>query len=144
MLASIVLFPLLFGQAKAFAPTSLSKGKQYELNPTNTKVYNAMERLHDPSTNAFGSLEHVYSLAEIDDITHKIEDDEWMAIGSAISESLLETILDVCSDALKRMGWVERMSITNRVAEDVSKTVEVSFPSHLNIYDILNPFSCLP
>jgi len=85
-----------------------------------------MERLHDPSTNAFGPLEHLYSLAEIDEITHKIEDDEWTALGSAIAEAMLEMILDVGSGALKRMGWVERMSITNKVAEDVSKTVTKS------------------
>jgi hypothetical protein len=84
-----------------------------------------MERLHDPSTNAFGPLEHIYSLAEIDEITHKIADDEWTALGSAIAETMLEMILDVGSGALKRMGWVERMSITNKVAEDVSNTVTV-------------------
>ena len=92
-------------------------------------MHNAMERLHDPSTNAFGPVEHIYSLADIDTITHKIEDDEWTALGSSIAESLLETVLDVCSFALRRMSWVDRMDITNQVAVDVSKTVEVSSSS---------------
>lgn len=106
----------------SFAPSSSNPKR---IAPVPTKLYSAMERLHDPSTNAYGPLEHVYSIAEIHHITHKIEDDEWMALGSAIAEKLLETVLDVCSSALKRMGWVERMSVTNKVADDVSKAVKV-------------------
>ena len=82
-----------------------------------------MERLHDPSTNAF-QVEHVYSLRDIDRITQKIADDEWSALGSVIAETMLETILDVGDDALKQRGWVERMSLTNRIAEEVSSVVE--------------------
>jgi hypothetical protein len=114
---------LLFGQAVAFSPCALHRAAKVSVP---TKIFSAMERLHNPSTNAFGPLEHIYSLAEIDDITHKIQDDEWMALGSAIAESMLEMILDVGSGPLKRMGWVEKMSITNRIAENVSKTVKVS------------------
>lgn len=110
-------------EAVAFAP-GLPRLNPVVSSPT--RLHNAMERLHDSTTNSFGPLEHVYSLAEIDSITRKIQDDEWMALGSAVAESLLETILDVCSDALKRMGWVERMNMTNKVADDVSKTVKVS------------------
>lgn len=123
MLTSLFILPILAFEAKAFAP---SFPRSYSITVAPTKLFSAMERLHDPSTNSFGALEHVYSLAEIDRITHKIEDDEWMALGSVVAESLLETILDICSDALRRMGWVERMSITNKIAEDVSKTVEKS------------------
>lgn len=84
-----------------------------------------MERLHDPSTNAYGRVEHVYSLNEIGIITKKISDDEWTALGSVIAETMLETILDVGDDALNRRGWVERTTVTNRIAEEVSSAVEV-------------------
>ena len=50
-----------------------------------------------------------------------------MALGSAIADSLIGTILDICSDALKKMGWVERASVTAKVAEDVSKSIKVSY-----------------
>lgn len=123
MLSSLVVFSVLSAHATAFSP-GLNDHKVH-VRPS-TRVYNAMERLHDPSTNAFGALEHVYSIAEIDGITHKIEDDEWMALGSAIAESMLETILDICSGVLKKMGWVEKMNVVNKVAQDISKTVEVS------------------
>ena len=96
-----------------------------------TRLYHAMERLHNPSSNAFGSLEHIFSLQEIDAITQKIADDEWMALGSVMAETLLETILDVGEDALNQRGWVERMSVTNRIAEEVSSAIEVCFFIHL-------------
>jgi len=83
-----------------------------------------MERLHDPSTNAYGQIEHVYSLREIGIITDKIRDDEWSALGSVIAENIFETILDVGDVALNRRGWVERTSITNAIAEGVASAVE--------------------
>jgi hypothetical protein len=122
MLTSLFVL-LLAVPVMSFAPSS---SHPKPVAPVHTKLYNAMERLHDPSTNAFGPLEHVYSIAEIDHITHKIEDDEWMALGSAVADKLLETVLDVCSKALRRLGWVERMSVTNKVADDVSKAVKKS------------------
>lgn len=122
MIASCLIISILIGQGMSFSPSASLR--KWDI-PTSTKMHSAMERLHDPSTNAFGPLEHIYSLSEIDDITHKIEDDEWTALGSAIAESMLEMILDVGSGALKRMGWVERISITNNIAEEVSKTVTV-------------------
>jgi hypothetical protein len=91
-----------------------------------------MERLHDPSTNAYGRIEHVYSLREIGIITDKIRNDEWSALGSIIAENLLETILDVGDVALNRRGWVERTSITNAIAEGISSAVEVSLVFHLS------------
>ncbi|KAL3796761.1 hypothetical protein HJC23_010908 [Cyclotella cryptica] len=123
MIASCFLISILIGHGMSF---SRSASLQKRNAPASTKMFSAMERLHDPSTNAFGPLENVYSLIEIDEITHKIEDDEWAALGSAIAETMLEMILDVGSGALKRMGWVERMSVTNKVAEDVSQTVTKS------------------
>ena len=96
-----------------------------------------MERLHDPSTNAYGSVEHIYSLHDIETITQKIADDEWTALGSVIAETMYETILDVGDGALRQRGWVERMSLSNRIAEEVSSAVEVgcsiicSSPFHL-------------
>lgn len=83
-----------------------------------------MERLHDPSANAYGKIEHVYSLRDMDIITRKVADDEWTGLGSVIAESIYETILDVGDDALGQRGWVERMSLTERIAEEVSSTVE--------------------
>jgi len=83
-----------------------------------------MERLHDPSTNAFGKVEHVYSLRDIDVITQRIADDEWAALGSVVAESMYETILEVGEEALNRRGWVDRMSLTSRIAENVSDAVE--------------------
>jgi len=86
-----------------------------------------MERLHNPSTNSvFGSLEHIFSLKEIDTITQKIADDEWTALGSVMAESMLEMILEVGENALNQRGWVERMSVINRIAEEVSSAVEKS------------------
>ncbi|KAL3763552.1 hypothetical protein ACHAW5_008095 [Stephanodiscus triporus] len=37
---------------------------------------------------------------------------------------MLETILDVGDDALNRRGWVERTTVTNRIAEEVSSVTE--------------------
>lgn len=93
---------------------------------TTTTKLNAMERLHrDPSTlNTYGSIEHVYSLQDIDTITQHITDDEWTALGSVIAETMLEMILDVGEDGLMERGWVERTVLANRIAEDVSSVVE--------------------
>ena len=85
-----------------------------------------MERLHDTSTNAFGQIEHVYSFSDIDYVTRKIAEDEWMALGTAIAEAMYEMILDVGDEALHEMGFVERMSVTDKIAEDVTSAVEVS------------------
>lgn len=91
-----------------------------------TALLSAMERLHDTSTNAFGPIEHIYSLNDIDYVTRKIAEDEWMALGTAIAEAMYEMILDVGDEALHEMGFVERMSVTNKIAEDVTSAVEVS------------------
>mmetsp|Transcript_17977 Transcript_17977/g.27374 ORF Transcript_17977/g.27374 Transcript_17977/m.27374 type:complete len:131 (+) Transcript_17977:124-516(+) len=91
-----------------------------------TSLFSAMERLHDTSTNGFGPIEHVYSLKDIDYITRKIAEDEWMALGTAIAEAMYEMILDVGDEALHEMGFVERMSVTDKIAEDVTSAVEVS------------------
>jgi hypothetical protein len=84
-----------------------------------------MERLHDPSTNAYGNIERVYSPREIGIVTEKIRDDEWSALGSVIAENMLETVLDVGGGGLNRRGWVERTSITNAIAEGIASAVEV-------------------
>ena len=96
-----------------------------------SRLYHAMERLHNPSSSndIFGTVEHIFSLHEIDTITHKIADDEWMALGSVMAESMIETILDVGDDALNQRGWVERMSVTNRIAEEIASAVEVCYGS---------------
>ena len=66
----------------------------------NMVLPSAMERLHDPSTNAYGRMEHAYSPCEVGVITQKISDDEWTTIRSIIAETMLETILVVGDDAL--------------------------------------------
>eukprot|EP00986_Skeletonema_menzelii_P011473 scaffold5909_cov150-Skeletonema_menzelii.AAC.3 len=91
---------------------------------TTTSLFSAMERLHDTSTNAFGQIEHVYSFSDIDYVTRKIAEDEWMALGTAIAEAMYEMILDVGDEALHEMGFVERMSVTDKIAEDVTSAVE--------------------
>lgn len=105
----------------SFSPAAI-QGKRM---PGATAALRAMERLHDPSTNAY-SVEHVYSLRDIDVVTRKIADDEWTALGSIVAEALYEMILDVGDDALKQRGWVDRMSLTNKISEEVSGAVEVS------------------
>ena len=85
-----------------------------------------MERLHDPSSNAYGRMEHVYSSHKVGVITPKISDNKWMAIGSVIAETMLETILDARDDALKKREWVKRTTVMNRIAKEVSSAVEVS------------------
>jgi len=47
-----------------------------------------------------------------------------MALGTAIAEAMYEMILDVGDEALYKMGFVERMSVTNKIAEDVTAAVE--------------------
>lgn len=108
--------------------------------PSTTALFSAMERLHDKSTNAFGRIEHVYSLNDIDDITRKIAEDEWMAgLGTAIAEAMYEMILDVSDEAMHEMGFVERMSVTNKIADDVTSAVEVS--SQYNVIIMLSTHS---
>lgn len=109
-------------------------------------LFSAMERLHDTSTNAFGEIEHVYSLNDIDDITRKIADDEWMALGTAIAEAMYEMILEVSEEALHEMGFVQRMTVTNKISEDVASAVEVSrvwYPNHTYILAFLLTYSTL-
>lgn len=89
-----------------------------------TGLFSAMERLHDPSANPYGSVEHVYSIRDIEVVTQKIADDEWTGLGSVIAETMFETILDVGDDALGEMSWVDSMSLTDRIAEEVSSSVE--------------------
>ena len=36
---------------------------------------------------------------------------------------MLKTTLDVGDGALRRRGWVERTTVTNRIAEEVSSAV---------------------
>ena len=104
----------------SFVSPVTSRSKQ------STSLFSAMERLHDTSTNGFGPIEHVYSLKDIDYVTRKIAEDEWMALGTAIAEAMYEMILDVGDEALHEMGFVERMSVTDKIAEDVTSAVEVS------------------
>ncbi len=47
-------------------------------------------------------------------------------LGTAIAEAMYEMILDVGDEALHEMGFVERMSVTDKIAEDVTSAVEVS------------------
>lgn len=109
--------------AFSFSPPRHRPGAVLSSNRMPT-VIGAMERLHDPSANAYGPVEHVYSLRDIDVITQQISDDEWTALGSAIAETMFETILDVGDKALMQRGWVEKTSLTNRIAEEVSSAVE--------------------
>ena len=90
---------------------------------TATALPSAMERLQDPSTNAYGCVEQVYSPRKVGKITEKLSDNEWTAIGSVIAETMLKTTLDVGDGALRRRGWVERTTVTNRIAEEVSSAV---------------------
>jgi len=122
-MASCFFLLLLVSAVSSFSPSYVQPRNNNVVRSTTTNLASAMERLHDPSTNAF-QVEHVYSLRDIDRITQKITDDEWSALGSVIAETMLETILDVGDDALKQRGWVERMSLTNRIAEEVSRVVE--------------------
>ena len=39
---------------------------------------------------------------------------------------MLKTILDNEDNVLKKRGWIERTTVTNRIAEEVSSAVEVS------------------
>ena len=82
-----------------------------------------MERLHDPSTNAYSHVEHLYSPREVGEITEKISDNEWTALGSVISETMLKTTLNVRDGTLRRRGWVERTTVTNRITNEVSSAV---------------------
>ncbi|KAL7554814.1 hypothetical protein ACHAWF_018635 [Thalassiosira exigua] len=113
----------LVASAPSIAVSSFSSPRPRRPSPA--PALGAMERLHDPASNAFGpSAEHVYALSDIDAVTRKVADDEWTALGSAVPEAMYETILDVGEEALGRRGWVERTSLTDRIAEEVSKTVE--------------------
>ena len=113
--------------ATSFVSTVMSSRRQLAGTSRQPKaLFSAMERLHDTSTNAFGPIEHVYSHNDIDYVTRKIAEDEWMALGTAIAEAMYEMILDVSDEALHEMGFVERMTVTNKIAEDVTRAVEVS------------------
>jgi len=81
-----------------------------------------MECLHRPTTKY--PVEHVYSLQEIDQITQKIAADEWAALGSVIAEQMLEMILDIGNEALNQRPGVDRMMITDKIAEEISNEVE--------------------
>ena len=84
-----------------------------------------MECLHHPTTAAKAyPVEHVYSLQEIDQITNKIAADEWAALGSVIAEQMLEMILDIGKEALCQRPGVDRMRITDKIAEEISNDVE--------------------
>eukprot|EP01083_Nonionella_stella_P005700 16456_1 len=114
----------LFGASSVVSSFSPSCMQARSETIHSTTTLGAMERLHDPSANSYGRAEHIYSLRDIDAITRKISDDEWTALGSVIAEAMYETILDVGDDALKRRGWADRMSVTDRIAEEVSESVE--------------------
>ena len=81
-----------------------------------------MECLHHSTTKY--PVEHVYSLQEIDQITQKIAADEWAALGSIIAEQMLEMILDIGNEALSQRTGVDRMMITDNIAEEISNDVE--------------------
>jgi len=81
-----------------------------------------MECLHHPSKQY--PVEHVYSLQEIDQITQKIAADEWAALGSVIAEQMLEMILDIGKEALNQRPGVDKMMITDKIAEEISNDVE--------------------
>eukprot|EP01083_Nonionella_stella_P144386 450733_1 len=123
---SFIFFLMVVASVSSFSPTCLhiTTLQSNRASFSTLKLFSAMERLHDPSTNAYGRVEHVYSLSEIDRITQKITDDEWAALGSVIAETMLETILEVGDDVLTQRGWVERMSVTNKIAEEVSTGVK--------------------
>ena len=115
--------PVARDAAAAIATTASSSAA------ARTTILHAMERLHDPSANPYrnpSNIEHVYTTKDIDVVTRLVRDDEWTALGSVIAETMFETILDVGDEALKRRGWVDRMALTDRIAEDVSSSVEVS------------------
>ena len=124
----LLLSLLVVPQVASFLSTvNTIHSRPLPTQPSTTALFSAMERLHDKSTNAFGRIEHVYSLNDIDDITRKIAEDEWMAgLGTAIAEAMYEMILDVSDEAMHEMGFVERMSVTNKIADDVTSAVEVS------------------
>ena len=45
--------------------------------------------------------------------------------GSVIADCLLETILDIGDAVLQRMSFVDEVTLTNRIADEVSNAVEV-------------------
>ena len=89
-----------------------------------TVLSSAMERLHDLFTNVYGHVEHVYSPCKVGVITQKISNDNLTAIGSVIANTMLTKILDVGDGVLKKRGWVERTTVTNRIAKEVSNAME--------------------
>lgn len=122
-LLSLLIVPV----ASFLSTVNTIQSRPLPTQPSTSALFSAMERLHDKSTNAFGRIEHVYSLNDIDNITRKIAEDEWMAgLGTAIAEAMYEMILDVSNEAMHEMGFVERMSVTNKIADDVTSAVEVS------------------
>ena len=112
-------------EVSSFAPQSHRSRLAHPTIPPAYTQLAAMERLHDTSTNSY-SIEHVYTHRDIDFITRRIARDEWTALGSVIAETMHETILDVGNDALKQRSWTDRITLTDRIAEEVSSAVEVS------------------
>ena len=43
----------------------------------------------------------------------------WAALGSVVAETKLGTILDVDKNTLGQQGWLEVMSLTDRITEEV-------------------------
>ena len=110
------------GIVSSFSPSICSSHHIKLVASPNTKLYSAMECLHHPSKPY--PVEHVYSLKEIEQITNKIANDEWAALGSVIAEQMLEMILDVGDEALAQRPGVDRMMITDKIAEEISNDVE--------------------
>eukprot|EP01083_Nonionella_stella_P246562 855851_1 len=102
------------GIVPSFSPLICSS--HHIKSSASTKVFSAMECLHHPAT-AY-PIEHVYSLQEIAQITNKIANDEWTALGSVIAEQMLEMILDIGNEALAQRPGVDRMRITDKIAEE--------------------------
>jgi len=85
----------------------------------------AIERLHAPRDGAAGAAGRVYSLADIDRVTRTVADDEWAGLGSVIADCMLETVLDIGDAVLQKMSFVDEITLTNRIAAEVSNAVEV-------------------
>lgn len=84
----------------------------------------AIERLHAPRDGAAGAAGRVYSLADIDRVTRTVADDEWAGLGSVIADCMLETVLDIGDAVLQKMSFVDEITLTNRIAAEVSNAVE--------------------
>eukprot|EP01083_Nonionella_stella_P144385 450732_1 len=102
---SFIFFLMVVASVSSFSPTCLhiTTLQSNRASFSTLKLFSAMERLHDPSTNAYGRVEHVYSLSEIDRITQKITDDEWAALGSVIITWATNHYILSLSPMLQRM-----------------------------------------